>query len=1132
MVLLAMNFSSYIVLSTLVVAGVVAHAFVVHEQFYPAVIYLSTDKMCLAVMYNFAFALFLLLGKIILRVFIGTLRDVEVEQLVDSGRGFLADTILFLVFYAPTIDNREVGTVFLIQYICCVIFMKVGVPRLIVNIKLVGLMALLLGCDLLALSYFYSVASKSSTFFTWILFEALTMSSVVLVSMCKYSIHMIDLRISYLQVARKLAQRLRSFRRYRRISMNMELCFPDATDAEIEENEFCVICRDSLFEGSKPKKLSCGHIFHIDCLKSWLVMQQVCPTCSPKRILHYVDPFDGGDPSRELFAQRRYVSQAAENCDPEPPLAEPEGNAEEWIDPGEPEEAEETGLAAAQAAAAAAQAQIAAPRRPPAPAQPGSASSAAAPENAGLSVLGLAASSSHEPAPSEFEDLFEPPVEDKAEAREIVDDEAPIFERPAMALPAVSTGAASSHANGQGFAASEPVQATAAATAYPLAASRQAAPSSAPSSLPPLEEITNALDRAEEMAKFLREQQDFWMEQVRQIQAGRCHGQATPGSENGRLGKSSGSESDPRRRAEILRTSDLFVELRGKASWHGAAALMSNIVIDFEVLPEDGPADRSAPQVCNELLRQLQDPSSELRRGEFGRYAANASISIDGGPLTGAESPGEIPPLVPTTSLAEPPPVGPGGGKPGVTLVTVTGQYHSRPLSGLDPTGREGLSNAELLERIAQLERQITRSAVGGPGTSFGGPQVVNYMERLQQVRDEMSQGYTKLSSSVSWEEDLPPPSLPNTGRGLVDFEVVNYMERLQQVRDEMSQGYTKLSSSVSWEEDLPPPSLPNTGRGLVDFEAAEQELRTEQEAGRGNKLKVEQMEQKLKALEEGERKGPPPAEYPHPLVEEAEEERRQKVIKSPTAYTLANLASAFWLLQKGRENEKPSFQSCNHLDYFRKERGRTTKPRVFDDGNFNLESPASVKAVTEVTGFDRKAMELGMQCCSAPLAVPPLKLTGTSVEPYEALVAQGVTLMDREQLLSHAKEMWMKENVRASKLADALTAAEDKLADQERRLADVTAKYTEAQQEVRQLQHLLGSSTSGLTGAVPGDMSSSGFLDIPPSDGRNGYAKERVPGSHLTQVNRSSHFLGKQKVAASSESLRCGGLDLPENLG
>merc|ERR1719197_398277 len=158
-----MNFSSYVVLSTLIVTGIIAHAYVAHEQFYPAVVYLSTDKMCLAVMYNFAFALFLLFGKVLLKLFIGPLRELEVEQLVDSGRGFLADTILFLVFYAPTIDNQEVGTVYLIQYICCVIFMKVfhlttqirvshmfeiGNIRLIVNIKILSLMCLLLTVDL------------------------------------------------------------------------------------------------------------------------------------------------------------------------------------------------------------------------------------------------------------------------------------------------------------------------------------------------------------------------------------------------------------------------------------------------------------------------------------------------------------------------------------------------------------------------------------------------------------------------------------------------------------------------------------------------------------------------------------------------------------------------------------------------------------------------------------------------------------------------------------------------------------------------------------------------------------------------------------------------------------------------
>ncbi|CAE7356601.1 unnamed protein product, partial [Symbiodinium sp. CCMP2456] len=37
--------------------------------------------------------------------------------------------------------------------------------------------------------------------------------------------------------------------------------------------------------------------------------------------------------------------------------------------------------------------------------------------------------------------------------------------------------------------------------------------------------------------------------------------------------------------------------------------------------------------------------------------------------------------------------------------------------------------------------------------------------------------------------------------------------------------------------------------------------------------------------------------------------------------------------------------------------KGRRTKPRVFDDGNLNLEHPAAVKAVTEVSGIDRKTM-------------------------------------------------------------------------------------------------------------------------------------------------------------------------------
>ena len=83
----------------------------------------------------------------------------------------------------------------------------------------------------------------------------------------------------------------------------------------------------------------------------------------------------------------------------------------------------------------------------------------------------------------------------------------------------------------------------------------------------------------------------------------------------------------------------------------------------------------------------------------------------------------------------------------------------------------------------------------------------------------------------------------------------------------------------------------------------------------------------------------------------------KSQVGKSPIAYTLSHLMSSFWLLQEERADDVPSFQTSNHLDYFRKEKGRKTKPRVFDDGNLNLEHPASVKAVTEVSGIDRKTM-------------------------------------------------------------------------------------------------------------------------------------------------------------------------------
>lgn len=110
--------------------------------------------------------------------------------------------------------------------------------------------------------------------------------------------------------------------------------------------------------------------------------------------------------------------------------------------------------------------------------------------------------------------------------------------------------------------------------------------------------------------------------------------------------------------------------------------------------------------------------------------------------------------------------------------------------------------------------------------------------------------------------------------------------------------------------------------------------------------------------------------------------------------------------------------------------------------------------------------------------------------------------LKDREQLLAHAKDMWMKENVRASRLADQLTSAEDRLAAQERRHDEVADRYREAQREVRQLQVLVEGAPHPARADASGAPTKSGLL--------NGLSSgHEVPGGHVGGLLGGSGGLG-----------------------
>uniref|UniRef100_A0A0G4FIQ2 RING-type E3 ubiquitin transferase n=1 Tax=Chromera velia CCMP2878 TaxID=1169474 RepID=A0A0G4FIQ2_9ALVE len=334
-----LNFRVYSGCSIIAALVVVTYATLTYEEFYPIVVYLSTNKLAMAVMYNFAFVLFFRAAQALLKFFIGHLRELEIEHLIEQGRAFLFDTILFLVFSSPLVEGREAGTVHLFQCICWLVALRlshivvqvrlghmfeIGIPRLVLIQKMALLLFLLLLLDLLMYSVFYRHSSNNSTLYTWLAFETLAMTSGCLVSIGKFCVLLLDSSLDHgwsskasclfyldligdcvsmcifllfivtfflhnpsklplymmadiLQVGRQLLLRLQSFRKFRQLTKNMNENFPDATLDELESADTCIICRDALHIGSK--KLPCGHVFHSDCLRSWFVQQQTCPTC-------------------------------------------------------------------------------------------------------------------------------------------------------------------------------------------------------------------------------------------------------------------------------------------------------------------------------------------------------------------------------------------------------------------------------------------------------------------------------------------------------------------------------------------------------------------------------------------------------------------------------------------------------------------------------------------------------------------------------------------------------------------------------------------------------------------------------------------------------------------------------------
>ncbi|XP_074304517.1 ERAD-associated E3 ubiquitin-protein ligase HRD1B-like [Silene latifolia] len=323
----------YAGLSVFATLAVIYHAFHTRRQFYPAMLYLSTSKISLVILLNMGLVIMCSLWQLSKRLFLGSLREAEVERLNEQSWREVME-----ILFAITIFRQDFSVSFLTMVTALLLIKSLhwlaqkrvefiettpAIPKL-THLRIVSFLGFLLLLDSLFLyssvkSLIETQQASVSIFFS---FEYMILATTTVAMFVKYIFYVSDMLmegqwekkavctfylelirdllhlsmylcffmvifVNYgvpLHLIRELYETFRNFKiriadyiRYRKITSNMNDRFPDATPEELDVSDVtCIICREEM---TIAKKLRCGHLFHVQCLRSWLERQNTCPTC-------------------------------------------------------------------------------------------------------------------------------------------------------------------------------------------------------------------------------------------------------------------------------------------------------------------------------------------------------------------------------------------------------------------------------------------------------------------------------------------------------------------------------------------------------------------------------------------------------------------------------------------------------------------------------------------------------------------------------------------------------------------------------------------------------------------------------------------------------------------------------------
>lgn len=321
------------VISLTLTVVVIGNAYYQKKQFYPSVVYLTNSNPSMAVMYLQAFILVLLIGKLMRKVFFGTLRPAEFEHLIERSWYAITETCLAFTVFRDDFNPKFIALFTVLLFLKAFHWLaedrvdymeRSPVIGLVFHVRILSLLMLLAHLDMYFIVHAYQVTMAKGPSVQLVFgFEYAILIIMIANILIKYILHAIDSRweapweskaavllytelaVNFLKVLlyigfvtvmvriytlplfafRPMYETMRSFKKAyndvvlsRRAIRNMNTLYPDATAAELAaaDNE-CIICREDMHSGAK--KLPCNHIFHAACLRLWFQRQQTCPTC-------------------------------------------------------------------------------------------------------------------------------------------------------------------------------------------------------------------------------------------------------------------------------------------------------------------------------------------------------------------------------------------------------------------------------------------------------------------------------------------------------------------------------------------------------------------------------------------------------------------------------------------------------------------------------------------------------------------------------------------------------------------------------------------------------------------------------------------------------------------------------------